>query len=152
MEEVLHFNVTETPSSKIENGSAPSTPTDLQEIHFWQGYSSELAVCMPAYLTCVNTVINDWNCLSRRFPFFLRVPCLRPCCFSRQTCELMSCGFLKRLHRQLELTSLSKECVHLHRANGISVRRRVKGILQEKANITNPLAWARNKNKSVLYL
>lgn len=34
MEEVLHFNVTETPSDKIENGSTPSTPTDLQEIHF----------------------------------------------------------------------------------------------------------------------
>lgn len=34
MEEVLQFNVTENPSSKVENGSTPSTPTDLQEIHF----------------------------------------------------------------------------------------------------------------------
>lgn len=34
MEEVLHFNVTEPPTSKVENGCSPSTPTDLQEIHF----------------------------------------------------------------------------------------------------------------------
>lgn len=34
MEEALHFNITETPTSKLENGSSPGTPTDLQEIHF----------------------------------------------------------------------------------------------------------------------
>ncbi|KAK2573026.1 G1/S-specific cyclin-D2 [Acropora cervicornis] len=34
MEEVLQINVNDAPSSKVENGRAPSTPTDLQEIHF----------------------------------------------------------------------------------------------------------------------
>ena len=83
------------------------------------------------------------------------MPCPRPCCFSSSERAISKAAvsfLLKCRYRQLELTSLLKECVHLHRANGISAHRRVKDILQEKANITNPLAWVRNNNKSVLYL
>lgn len=54
MEEVLHFNVTETPSDKIENGSTPSTPTDLQEIHFWQ---RRLVDCHRTFRVCANLSI-----------------------------------------------------------------------------------------------
>ena len=60
MEEVLHFNVTETPSSKMENGSTPSTPTDLQEIHFWQRHSLDCRRPSRVY-ACLSAVCKYCN-------------------------------------------------------------------------------------------
>lgn len=149
MEEVLHFNVTETPSSKIENGSTPSTPTDLQEIHFWQRHFQDchrtFRVCVPAFPECVNTVINELELLhfysACAFSVCLGVAHL---VFQCRTCKSIACGFLslKSVHRHLWHDVLSKDCVCS--VNGISAYRRKKDLLQQKANIanpTNPLAW-----------
>lgn len=158
MEEVLHFNVTETPSSKTENGSTPSTPTDLQEIQFWQRHC--LDCCRPSRvyarlsnvckycnkgLESLNSILSVFSVCRACVLVVLFTANVR---FQKLRFPFSS----KCTHRQSVVTPLLKECVHLHRANGISAYRKVKDILQEKANITNPLAWVRNNNKSVLCL
>lgn len=98
MEEVLHFNVTETPSDKIENGSTPSTPTDLQEIHFWQ---RRLVDCHRTVRVCVNLSIVCKYCnkgleFSQIAVVFFQV-CSLPApvlFFTQKARERTRCGFL----------------------------------------------------------
>lgn len=98
MEEVLHFNVTETPSDKIENGSTPSTPTDLQEIHFWQ---RRLVDCHRTFRVCANLSIVCKYCnkgleFSQIAVVFFQV-CSLPApvlFFTQKARERTRCGFL----------------------------------------------------------
>ena len=98
MEEVLHFNVTETPSDKIENGSTPSTPTDLQEIHFWQ---RRLVDCHRTFRVCANLSIVCKYCnkgleFSQIAVVFFQV-CSLPApvlFFTKKARERTRCGFL----------------------------------------------------------
>lgn len=158
MEEALHFNITETPTSKLENGSSPGTPTDLQEIHFWQRHLqyrtvtelSRVCVCVcAAYRMCVNTVIKEMELLNL-------LTCVCSLCsvgslvvFCCRNCESINCGFFSvksATCRHLGLTCLSKNCICICSVNGIRAHRREKDILEEKANIanpTNPPAWTR---------
>lgn len=114
MEEVLHFNVTEPPTSKVENGCSPSTPTDLQEIHFWQRHfrvcQKTFIVCACLPYVCKYCKINDWNLLKNlllRYFSFSTCSLSAPALFLRlffycRTCELLISGsFLEWRSRQL---------------------------------------------------
>lgn len=98
MEEVLHFNVTETPSDKIENGSTPSTPTDLQEIHFWQRL---LVDCHRTFRVCANLSIVCKYC-NKGLEFSLIAVVFFQVCslpapvlfFTQKARERTRCGFL----------------------------------------------------------
>jgi len=96
MEEVLHFNVTEPPTSKVENGCSPSTPTDLQEIHFWQRHfrvcQKTFIVCACLPYVCKYCKIKDWNLLNNLF--------LRHFFFS--TCALSAPTLFLRLFSTVE--------------------------------------------------